>query len=94
MCQQCVDALKKFWPNLPENRWMDLLMGATSFPAGCGEQVAKDLEEMAIKSGQDIEKAFTIACEELDAAMDDLKNSDEYKHYQAEKDKAEQTDQE
>lgn len=65
MCQKCVDAIKKFWPNVPEDKWADVLWGLTCFPAGCGDIVAKQLEEMAIRSGQDLNKAQGIVWDEM-----------------------------
>jgi len=73
MCQKCADAIKEYWPNLPEDKWGDLLMNCTCFPCGCGDDVAKQVKEMAEKSGQDLHKACCIACAEMDAAHEQYK---------------------
>lgn len=73
MCQKCTDAIKEYWPNLPEHKWSDLLMNCTCFPFGDHEQVAKHLKEMAEKSGQDLNRACQIACDEMDAAHEQYK---------------------
>lgn len=70
MCQKCVDAIKEYWPNLPEERWSDLLFNCTCYPCGDGDDVAKQVKEMAEKSGQDLNKACQIACDEMDEAME------------------------
>ena len=65
MCQQCVDALKQYWPDLPESQWWTLLFGGTCFPFGSGEQTAAQLRELAEKSGCDMERALAIADSEI-----------------------------
>ena len=69
MCQICVDAIKKYWPDLPEDKWGDFLMSCTCYPAGCGEQVAEQVKEMAEKSGCDLKRAMGIANQEMEEAM-------------------------
>ena len=69
MCQKCVDAVKKYWPNLPEDKWDSLLWGATCFPAGEPEQVEQQLQELAEQSGCDFDKAMAIANMESEKAM-------------------------
>ncbi len=69
MCQQCFDAIRHHWPDLPRKDYGRLLFEATSYPAGDGEQVARQVAEMAEKSGQCLEAAMAIADRELDEAM-------------------------
>ncbi len=70
MCQQCVDAVKKYWPDLPDDRYGDLLMSATSFPFGDADRVEREVREMAEQSGCDLGKAVAIADAELDATTE------------------------
>ena len=69
MCQTCVDAIKRYWPDLPEAQWGDLLMSATCWPFGDGAQVAAMVKQKAAQSGCDLQRAIGIACDEMDAAM-------------------------
>ncbi len=73
MCQLCLDACKKYWPDLNDEDRSTLLMGATAFPFGCGEGIAAQLKDMAEKSGCDLGKALAIADEEMDAAVAEAK---------------------
>lgn len=70
MCQLCVDAIKEHWPDLPSDQYDKLLIDATSWPFGCGEEVAADVEEMARRSGCDLNRAINLAEEDLDKAME------------------------
>ena len=47
MCQHCVDALQKNFPDLPEKDAVALLWEFTSFPFGSHEQVQQELVELA-----------------------------------------------
>ncbi len=67
MCQQCVDAVRKHWPDLPEDQYGELLWGATAFPFACGEETANQVAEMAERSGQDL--GLALADEDTDRAM-------------------------
>lgn len=69
MCQKCVDAIQKYWPNLPETDWHDLLWAATAYPFGDGDYVAAQVKEKAEQSGQDLGCAMAIAEAEMDLAM-------------------------
>ena len=73
MCQQCLDACRKYWPDLNDRDRSTLLMGATPYPFGCGRETAARLKDMAEKSGCDLGVALAIACEELDAAVAEAK---------------------
>ena len=72
MCQLCVDAVRRYFPDVPDDDYGDFLMTATAFPCAGGEHVAKQLEEMAEKSGGDWRRAMAIADEEMEAAMLDF----------------------
>ena len=69
MCEKCVDAVKQYWPSLPENQYGNLLYGATSFPFGDHEQVCKQVKELAEQTGCNLDQAIAIACEEMDREM-------------------------
>lgn len=76
MCQLCVDAIKQYWPNLPESDYGDLLMGATSYPFSYGEQTALEIKEMAEESGCDLGMAMAISDTKLVAAMKNAERLD------------------
>lgn len=61
MCKQCIEAVRKHWPDLPNDQYGDLLWCTTAFPFGGPEIVEPQLEEMARLSGCDLEKAKAIA---------------------------------
>ena len=49
MCQQCLDALNKHFPNLPEEEAGDLLISQTAFPMGSAIQIERQIAELANK---------------------------------------------
>lgn len=69
MCQQCWDAVKKYWPDLPESDYHDLLWNTTAFPFADPETTRKQVQDMAERSGQNLHAAFTLAVEDLDRDM-------------------------
>ena len=70
MCQKCVDAIKKYWPDLPEEDWRHLLWGATPYPCGSAEDVVQAIRQMAERSGCDVGLACAIADTELERDME------------------------
>ena len=72
MCQKCIDAVKKFWPDLPENQYSDLLWNITCFPFGDHNDVLSQVKEMAEKSGCNLDKAMAIANEQTKRAMSEI----------------------
>ena len=70
MCQLCIDAVKQYWPDLPEEDWSTLLMGTTAYPFVSGEETARQLKEMAEASGCDLGTAMAIVNEEMRQAME------------------------
>lgn len=73
MCQLCLDACNKYWPDLNNEERSTLLMGATSFPFASGEDTAAQLKDIAERSGCDLNKALAIVDEELEAAVAEAK---------------------
>jgi len=69
MCEKCVAAVKKYWPNLPEEKYPELLWNATCFPFGDHEMVARQVKEMAIEAKHDLDRALAIAGAEMTKAM-------------------------
>ena len=76
MCKQCTDALDKYWPDLDEKERYALLIGATAFPVSDGEVTARQVEEMAERSGCDLGKALRLADEDLAKAMEEFHKSE------------------
>ena len=62
----CALAVKKHFPSLTPRQQRDILWCGTSFPAGCGEQVDKQLAELERRSNGNYEDAIRIAHEESD----------------------------
>ncbi|MFA4972482.1 MAG: hypothetical protein WC683_07695 [bacterium] len=46
MSMKCVDAITRYFPEIPEGDLMTLLWGATCFPFGSDEQVEAQLREL------------------------------------------------
>ncbi len=65
MCQKCVDLVKQYYPELPEDDYGDLLMSATAFPFGGPETVERQLKELREKTDGTLQGAIRFACEEL-----------------------------
>lgn len=79
MCQKCSDAVKAYWPDLPESEYKTLLMGATCFPFGTPEQTSQQLRDMAHKSGQNLDLALAIASEETEDALAQMNQQEQAK---------------
>lgn len=47
MCQKCVDAMQKHFPEVPGDLMYDFLMEETAFPFACGDAIEKQLAELA-----------------------------------------------
>ncbi len=69
MCQKCLDAVKRYWPDLPKEDYGELLFSCTAFPFADLETTKQQIREMAEKSGRDLLKAMVIAEEETREAI-------------------------
>ena len=69
MCQQCLDAVNRYWPDLSKEDCASLLWCCTAFPFADPDTVTRQVREMAEKSGRDLGKAMMIADEEVTEAM-------------------------
>lgn len=47
MCQKCIDSVKRYFPNLPEDKYGGFLMDCTCFPFGDAEEVEKQVKELS-----------------------------------------------
>ncbi len=83
MCQKCFDAVKKYYPRLPEKHYGDLLMGATAFPFGDAETVERQLKELIEKTDGTLEGAYAFAAAELDKGMAQFHGIEEYDSWSA-----------
>ena len=61
MCQTCEEALKKYFPDIPEEHRHDFLMECTAYGFGDVETIEKQLKVLYKKSGGDYKKCFEIA---------------------------------
>ncbi len=59
------DALKEHWPNLSAYDCNALLWCATSYPLGRPEVVAEQVQEMAERSGCDLDKAMWLVEQDM-----------------------------
>ena len=75
MCKKCVDAVKKYYPNLPEDDWSRLLWGATAFPMGHAKQIEEQLAELAKNTDGSLEEALCYANKQMDAAHEEFKDT-------------------
>ena len=46
MCEKCLEAAKKYFPDLADKDIGDLLMEHTSFPFGTPERIEQELKEL------------------------------------------------
>ena len=74
MCEQCLAAIKKYYPDLPESDYGELLISATAFPFGHGETVERQLKETSEATDGSLEQAIGYA---------EMKMDEEYKKYKA-----------
>jgi hypothetical protein len=72
MCQKCLDAVRKYWPGLSSEDMNTLLWEGTAFPFGSGDVIAGQLKKLAERSGRDLEKALTLAWNDMSAAMAEM----------------------
>ncbi len=72
MCQQCLDAVRTHWPNLPDEHINTLLMSATSFPFGESDKIEQQVSHLSRVTGQDLGFALRIADFDLRLAMQDF----------------------
>jgi hypothetical protein len=70
MCQLCVDAARRHYPELPDDEIGALLMGATAFPFASPEHVEKQLLEMRAKTDGSLGAALALADKETWEAME------------------------
>ncbi len=69
MCEKCIAAVQEYYPDLPEDKWDDLLWGATAFPMGSPEQIEGQLAEMRDNTDGSLEGALSYADEIMRKAM-------------------------
>jgi len=65
MCQQCLEACQRIYPDLPEDKYHDLLMGATAFPAGGPATIERQLQEARDATDGSLEQALGYACQKM-----------------------------
>ena len=72
MCQECVNALNMYYPHLTDKEKMELLWGATCFPAGSGTDVVTQIAELRSKTDGSLEMALAFVDEEISREMAQL----------------------
>lgn len=70
MCHQCANAFRKHFPHLTSEQQINLLWCGTCYPAGDGDEIEKQVEELARKSGAEYEVAMEITHREFDEAWE------------------------
>lgn len=76
MCQKCLDAVKRWWPDLPKEQYGEMLWSVTCFPFGGAEQIESQIKDMAERSGCDLRAAMAIADDELTEAMAEFRKTE------------------
>lgn len=66
MCQNCINAIKKHWPDLPERDYYTLLVDATGWPLTPHEDVMRQVADMAKRSGCKLNVAIGLAGGDMD----------------------------
>ncbi len=70
MCQECVDACRGIFPEVPDEEMGDFLFGTTCYPAGRGEAVRKQLiGNRARMTTNDYHECYAIADQDTEEAM-------------------------
>lgn len=72
MCQRCVDAVRKYYPQVSDEDMGDFLMAATAFPAGGSDLIERQLKEAKEATDGSVEAACAFACAQVDAALETL----------------------
>ena len=47
MCQKCVDAARRYFPRVRKRDMGELLISCTSYPMGCGDDIARQLRNLS-----------------------------------------------
>jgi hypothetical protein len=69
MCQKCLDAVRRWFPEIGENDIGELLWGATCFPFGGPEQVEEQLRKMHDKGLTTADEAMAYSDSEMERQM-------------------------
>lgn len=69
MCQACVEAVKRHYPQLPDKDYGGFLMAVTCFPFGDPERVDEQLATMKRNTDGSVGAAYAYADRETDMAM-------------------------
>lgn len=80
MCQKCIDAVKKHYPNLPKKDYGELLMSATAFPFGQPEYIEKQLKELKRKTDGTLDGAIAYTHQQLHRAMAKIRKRKQAAH--------------
>lgn len=72
MCEKCLAAVQKYYPNLSEADQGSVLWGATCFPLGSPEMVEKQLKEVREATDGTLGAALAYAENELWKAMEEI----------------------
>ena len=73
MCEKCLLAVKKYYPDLPESDYGDLLMSATAFPHGNHETVERQLKETREATDGTLAQAIGYAEAKMDEEYEKYK---------------------
>lgn len=74
MCNLCTEAVRKYFPDVPDEEYGNFLISVTSFPAGDGEEIYKQLRDLRVKTAN-WETCFAIADMEMNEAIKQLNES-------------------
>ncbi len=79
MCQQCLDACRMVFPEVPETEIGDFLISTTCYPMGSAKDVrAQLLANKAKMTTDDYHECYLIADSEMTQAMEDAKERGEW----------------
>ena len=73
MCEKCIAAVEKHYPELSDEEGGELLISATCFPFGSPEQIEDQLIELKDKTDGTMGGAIAFAHKELDEAMSKIR---------------------
>ena len=77
MCEKCVEAVRKHFPTVPDERIGELLWSSTAFPLAEPDVIDRQLAEMAGRGITAVDEACAFADEAMDRAMKEYRDERE-----------------
>lgn len=77
MCEKCVEACRKIFPEVPDEDMCNFLMGTTCYPFGGPEDVAQQLASNRERmTTSDWQECYTIADADMTTAAEEARKAE------------------